>query len=94
MPATEVNLLGRLDALAARIPEGLWLTGVLMADQGQTLTVDGHALEARLVPDWLNRLSRAPEFSGMGFRRINLTERADDQPGIRFSVSTTAEDNE
>ncbi len=94
MPATEIDLLGRLDALATRIPEGLWLTGVLMADQGQTLTVDGHALEARLVPDWLNHLSRAPEFSGMGFRRINLSERPDDQPGIRFSVSTTAEDEE
>lgn len=94
MPATDVDLLARLDALAVRIPEGLWLTGVLMADQGQTLSVDGHALEARLVPEWLNRLSRASEFSGMGFRRIRLSERADAKPGVHFSVSTRAEETQ
>lgn len=94
MPAAEIDLLGRLDALAAGIPDGLWLTRLLMADQGETLTVEGNALEARLVPAWLDALSRVERFSGMGFRQIRLAERADDQPGIRFTISTTAEEEE
>jgi len=94
MPATEVNLLGRLDALASKVPEGLWLSSILMADQGQTLTVGGNALEARLVPGWLNELSRIEQFSGMGFRQIHLSERPEDQPGVRFTISTTAREEQ
>lgn len=94
MPAAEVNLLARLDALTAEIPDGLWLTGLAMADQGQTLTVDGNALEARLVPAWLSELSRVEQFSGMGFRQIRLAGRPDGQPGIHFTISTTARDEE
>jgi Tfp pilus assembly protein PilN len=94
MPAAEIDLLARLDALAAGIPDGLWLTRLLMADQGETLTAEGNALEARLVPAWLDALSRVERFSGMGFRQIRLSERPDDQPGIRFKISTTAGEEE
>ncbi|WP_376695296.1 PilN domain-containing protein [Wenzhouxiangella sp. EGI_FJ10305] len=92
MPAAEVDLLARLDALSAEIPDGLWLTGLLMADQGQTLTVDGNALEARLVPAWLTQLSAVEQFSGLGFRQIRLRERSDGQPGVQFTISTAAEE--
>lgn len=92
MPAAEIDLLARLDALSTEIPDGLWLTGLLMADQGETLTVDGNALEARLVPAWLSDLSQVEQFSGMGFRQIRLKERPDGQPGIQFTISTAAEE--
>jgi len=94
MPAAEVNLLARLDALAGEVPDGLWLTGLVMADQGERLTVEGNALEARLVPAWLSDLSRVEQFSGMGFRQIRLSGRPDDRPGIRFTISTTAREEE
>ena len=90
MPASEINLLGRLDALASEVPEGLWLTRLRMADQGQTLSVEGNALEARLVPAWLNALSDVDQFSGLGFRQIRLVERQEQAPGVTFSISTQA----
>lgn len=92
MPAAEINLLARLDALSVEIPDGLWLTGLLMADQGQTLTLHGNALEARLVPAWLSELSTVEQFSGLGFRQIRLKERPDGQPGVQFTISTAAEE--
>ncbi|RFF28284.1 MULTISPECIES: PilN domain-containing protein [unclassified Wenzhouxiangella] len=92
MPAAEINLLARLDALSAEIPDGLWLTGLLMAAQGQTLTLHGNALEARLVPAWLSELSTVEQFSGLGFRQIRLKERPDGQPGVQFTISTAAEE--
>lgn len=94
MPAAELDLLARLDALATEVPDGQWLTGLYMADQGETLTAEGNALEAQLVPAWLSRLSRLERFSGLGFRQVRLKERADEQPGIRFTISTNERDEE
>lgn len=94
MPASEVDLLGRLDALAAEVPDGLWLTNLELADQGRSLTAEGNALEARLVPAWLSELSQVEQFSGLGFRQIRLSERPDARPGIRFTISTAARDEE
>ncbi|NBB93397.1 MAG: hypothetical protein GVY32_09555 [Gammaproteobacteria bacterium] len=92
MPAAELDLLARLDALASQVPAGLWLTELYMADQGETLTAEGEALEARLVPVWLAGLSRIETFSGLGFRQVQLTRRGEGKPGIRFTISTTARD--
>lgn len=90
LPAADVALRERLDALAAEVPEGLWLTRVTMSDRGESLQIDGNALEARLVPEWLARLSEVPEFSGTGFRQVRLNERPNGQPGVQFSISTAA----
>ena len=94
MPATELDLRRRLDALAARVPAGVWLTGIHMADQGQALAVSGNALEARLIPAWLEELSASEEFSGMGFRQVHIAERADDRPGVEFTISTAAREEQ
>jgi hypothetical protein len=94
MPAAELDLLARLDALAGEVPTGLWLTELYMADQGETLTAEGNALEARLIPAWLSRLSELEQFTGLGFRQVRLSERGDGQPGINFTISTTAREAE
>jgi Tfp pilus assembly protein PilN len=94
MPAAEIDLLGRLDALASEVPDGLWLTRLHMADQGKTLSIEGNALEPRLVPAWLSALSGAERFSGLGFRQIRLTERPDQAPGVSFNISTIAGETE
>lgn len=94
MPATELDLRRRLDALARRVPEGVWLTGITMAEQGQALAVSGNALEARLIPAWLEELSASEEFSGMGFRQVHIGERAADQPGVEFTISTAAREEQ
>ncbi len=94
MPAAELDLLARLDALAGEVPAGLWLTELYMADQGETLTAEGNALEARLIPAWLSQLSELEQFSGLGFRQVRLSEREDQQHGISFTISTTARESE
>lgn len=92
MPAGEAGLLRQLDAVAAAVPSGLWLTGLRLADQGRTVEARGNALAPRLVPEWLDRLSRDPGLTGLGFRQVSLDDREDGQPGVRFRVSTEAED--
>lgn len=94
MPAADVELLDRLDALARQVPAGLWLTRVALGDHGRSITVSGNALEAQLVPAWLADLSRADQFTDLGFRQVRLAERPDGKPGIRFTVSTAAEEKE
>ena len=93
MPAADIDLLDRLDALALEVPDGLWLTGVELGDLGQSVTVRGNALEARLVPTWLADLSEVEIFSGLGFRQVRLAER-EDGPGNQFTISTAAEEDE
>lgn len=92
MPAAQIDLKARLDALAREVPRGLWLTGVALGDQGRSVAVHGHALEARLVPAWLAELAGVELFSGLGFRQIHLAEREAGEIGVRFTISTEAED--
>lgn len=91
-PAAEVGLRDRLGALSGQVPEGLWLTAIHLADQGQSVSLSGNALEARLVPDYLSGLSSLELFSGLNFRQIRLEERPGNAPGIRFDISTEREE--
>lgn len=92
LPAAEVDLGARLDALARQVPAGLWLTRLDLADNGQHLMLHGRALSARLVPAYLDALTEEPLLTGMGFRRIQVTAADDHIPGVRFIISTAEED--
>jgi len=89
LPASRVDLRSRLDALAGQIPDGMWLTGLQLGDQGRSLTLHGAALEAALVATYLARLSEVPSLSGTGFSQLRLENAADERPGIRFTISTS-----
>lgn len=92
LPAAEIRLGDRLDAIARQVPEGLWLTRLELGDSGEHFKVHGRALAARLVPAYLDALSDEPLLAGMGLRRIQVTAADDDIPGVIFIVSSSEED--
>lgn len=93
-PAAEAELRPRFDALARQVPEGVWLTALRVAEQGRSVTIEGRALEPRLVPDYLSGLSTVGLLDGLGFRQVRLDARAEDRPGVAFRVSTSADGQE
>lgn len=87
-PEQRVRLRPRLEALARRHPEGLWLTGVELADDGRHLRLEGRALSARLVPAYLEALALEPVIEGLRFRQVRVQTADDGKPGVAFLVST------
>lgn len=91
LPAAEVELGSRLDALARRTPDGLWWTGLELGDNGQHLILRGRALSPQLVPSFLDSLSEEPLLNGIGFRTVRVSASEDHIPGVDFMLSTDAE---
>jgi len=89
LPARDGELLGHIDALARAVPQGLWLTGVRLAAEGQELTISGRALAARLVPEYLDRLSEEAMLTGTAFGRFSISASNDEMPGVTFILTTT-----
>lgn len=89
-------------ALARQHADGLWLTGVVVAAGGKELDVHGRALDARLLPGYLNRLTREPVMQGKSFGGMEIgqaaplkataadgRETATPAPFIEFSLRST-----
>lgn len=90
-PVADAAIVQRLDALAREVPHGLWLTGLELEPGGGTLLIEGRALSARLVPEYLDALGDGALSAGTAFRTVQVTASGDDLPGVHFVLSTTAE---
>ena len=90
IPAEPVAVSERLSALGRQHPDGLWLTGIEIADNGREISFRGRILNSPLLPEFLGRLGREPVFSGQSFRQLQLGQPDDSAPGLQFSISTTA----
>lgn len=88
VPEVRARLRPRLEALGQHHPEGLWLTGIEMDEDGSHLRLTGRALAARLVPEYLQALSTDPAVSGLSFRQVRMDAARDGLPGVEFVVST------
>ena len=93
MPVAETDIGPRLDALADRVPHGLWLTAISLDKNGDGITLRGRALSPRLVPEFVGALADSPLFAGTAFRTVRMAASDDGQPGVRFVLSTAAEEN-
>ena len=91
-PVAEADIGPRLDALARQVPHGLWLTGLELEANNGAVLLEGRALSARLVPEYLDALTGSPLMGGTAFRTVRVTTSEDDRPGVRFVLSTTAEE--
>lgn len=93
-------------ALARQHVEGLWLTGVSIANGGGgsgNIGVRGRALDPGRVPGYLNRLTREPIMQGKSFGSMQIIgagEKGDERAGaarsaaspyVEFSLSSSAE---
>ena len=90
-PVADADIGPRLDALARRVPHGLWLTGLELEANGRDLSITGRALSARLVPEYLDALADSALPAGTAFDTVRVTASEDHLPGVHFVLSTMTE---
>jgi MSHA biogenesis protein MshI len=83
----------QLAGLARRRVPGVWLGRIRIDRGGDGLALSGHALEAKLVPEWLQELREEPGFSGRAFQTVRIEkgdpEKSKTPPGaIDFALAT------
>jgi MSHA biogenesis protein MshI len=77
----------QLSALARQVPQGLWLTHIRLDGHQGSVALAGGSQTGRLVPVYLERLSREPAFAGKTFGSFRL-DREEDGRWIEFQVAT------
>ena len=75
-----------LDALSDKAVNGVWLERIQTRSNGRQIDLQGHALNAELVPKYLDRLGEAEVYQNS---RIDQFELSEDEQGMRFSISGT-----
>lgn len=68
-------------ALARQNVEGMWLTGVSIVGAGNEIGVQGRALDAKLVPQFITRLANEPALRGKSFAALSI-ERPPPTPAV------------
>lgn len=94
IPETRTRLRPPMEALGRRHPDGLWLTGVEVAEGGRHLELRGRALSAELVPAYIEALAGEPATKGLSFQQIRISTAKTGEPGVEFMVSTETVDGE
>lgn len=61
-----------LKAFARQSREGVWLTGLSIMGSGSEITLQGRALQASLVPAYLERLKDEPVMQGKSFSSLGM----------------------
>jgi len=88
-----VGFSSYLDALAQqRMPE-LWLTRIRIQEGGEQMFLDGSALQANLVPEYLQRLATEKAFGGRVFQAFTLARPADGAGHLNFSIGTKVDED-
>jgi hypothetical protein len=77
--------------LAEQQMPGLWLSGVTADSEGQ-IELRGAALEAKLVPAYLQQLEQKPQLSASAFETVSMTRNGTDKPEIQFVLRNHKEE--
>ncbi|HET7306371.1 MAG TPA: PilN domain-containing protein [Gammaproteobacteria bacterium] len=82
-----------LEGLARTPVDGLWLTGITLADGGDQIQLTGATTRSTQVPKLVRDLADAPAFAGVEFKRLQIErDTSKSGPGrLDFVLSTTAE---
>jgi Tfp pilus assembly protein PilN len=80
-------------ALGRQAIPGVWLTSMTIGESGNQLLVQGRALRAELMPQFLRALSKEPVMRGRRVTEMKLAARSDDkkQAFIEFSLAAPLE---
>lgn len=79
-------------AFSRQSVSGLWLTGFDVALAGNELAIQGRALNADLVPKYLNRLTQEKALSGRQFGAMRITRQQ--MPAVTASAAEPAKKGE
>jgi Tfp pilus assembly protein PilN len=63
-----------LRAFARQTTEGLWLTGLSIAQAGNDIVIQGRTRDADLVPLYLQKLRRETALRGHGFESLSVSQ--------------------
>ena len=63
-----------LRAFARQSTEGVWLTGLRIAQGGNDIVIEGRTVDADLVPLYLQRLRRESALRGHGFESLSVSQ--------------------
>lgn len=77
-----------LEALARHPLDGLWLTGIRLADG--TLELQGHARQPELIPQYLARLGEDPALSAWPLAMVQVTRETEGSGLLRFTLRSAA----
>lgn len=83
-----------LEALSRQHVTGSWLTGLEIAEGGETLSIEGQVLRSELAPEYMIRLANEPTFMGKGFSVVKITrspqvdETTELNDTLQFFIST------
>jgi Tfp pilus assembly protein PilN len=65
-----VGFSARLSGLARRHVEGLWIDHIVLSGSAETMTLEGVALDADMVPRYLRDLAQDPALTGARFDEL------------------------
>jgi len=87
-PSEGRGFSGYLEGLARQRVDGLWLTGLDVADGGADVGIYGSTLKPELVPVFLQKLSAEIAFSGKEFKTFKMVRPEGDERRIDFTLGT------
>lgn len=67
-------------AVASKPLNGLWLTGISITDAGNVIGLQGRALQASLVPEYIGSLSQDAIMKGKTFARLDIAQAPSKNP--------------
>jgi hypothetical protein len=75
------------EAFARQHVEGTWLTRLAVENGGRSITATGHALQAALVPLYVQQLGSEPVMAGKSFNTLEMQRPETDPLRLDFSIS-------
>ena len=77
-----------LEGFSRQAPKGVWLTGFSVQAGGEGLMIRGSALEAELIPTFLEQLSREEALRGTEFGLLQISREQTAAGYVDFTVFT------
>lgn len=79
----------QIDALAGRRLAGVWLTHIALREGGRDVSLEGEAVEAALLPQYVQHLAGAAGFPGARFSDVRLHSPDGSGDGVLFELHTS-----
>lgn len=79
-----------LVSLARQKLNKLWLSSIYIGASGKEMHIEGHTLNADLVPEYLQNLRKESSFLGRAFTLFELEKHKSQQRWINFSLKSEA----
>jgi hypothetical protein len=80
----------RMEALARRHVEGLWIDALAMSGTRNTMSLSGGSVDAAIVPFYLRGLSSEPALSGTRFDDFVIERPAKGAAQVRFHAGSSS----